>query len=103
MKPVVLRWVVLILLTLACANAASKTTVELILAQKSATPGTTVQAALRMKSAPGWHTYWRNGGDSGFQTDVKWQLPSGVTASGFEWPVPEKLSITKAGFICLRR
>lgn len=95
MKPVVFRWAVLFLLMVTSAGAANKTSVSLLLGQSAATPGSRIQAALRMSSPPHWHTYWRNGGDSGFQTTVQWELPPGVSVSPFQWPVPEKLSITK--------
>jgi thiol:disulfide interchange protein DsbD len=39
---------------------------------------------------PGWHTYWRNPGDSGLATDIKWTLPHGVTAGRIVWPRPER-------------
>ena len=40
---------------------------------------------------PGWHTYWKNSGDSGIPTQIKWQLPPGVTAGDIQWPLPKKL------------
>src|SRR5271154_2132640 len=40
---------------------------------------------------PGWHTYWKNSGDSGIPTQIKWQLPPGVTAGAIQWPLPKKL------------
>jgi thiol:disulfide interchange protein DsbD len=36
----------------------------------------------------GWHTYWRNPGDSGLPTRVKWDLPAGFGASEIRWPYP---------------
>jgi len=39
---------------------------------------------------PGWHTYWKNGGDSGGPTQIEWHLPKGITAGETAWPVPEK-------------
>jgi thiol:disulfide interchange protein DsbD len=39
--------------------------------------------------APGWHTYWRNPGESGMATEIDWDLPAGVTAGDIRWPVPE--------------
>ena len=39
---------------------------------------------------PGWHTYWRNGGESGGPTKIEWELPTGVSAEEAQWPVPEK-------------
>ncbi len=38
----------------------------------------------------GWHTYWRNPGASGMATEIKWELPPGVTAGEIQWPPPEK-------------
>ena len=37
-----------------------------------------------------WHTYWRNGGDAGEATEIKWTLPEGVTAGEINWPLPDK-------------
>lgn len=71
------------------ANAAH-TRASLLLAASAAKPGDTVLAAIRLRMDPGWHTYWRNGGDSGGPTKIEWELPSGVTAGEIQWPVPEK-------------
>ena len=59
----------------------------------TARPGDTVLAAVRLQMDSGWHTYWRNGGDSGGPTKIEWQLPAGVTAGDLQWPVPEKLTV----------
>jgi thiol:disulfide interchange protein DsbD len=40
---------------------------------------------------PGWHTYWKNPGAAGMATQIKWQLPPGVTAGEIQWPLPKKL------------
>src|SRR3989442_10982424 len=42
---------------------------------------------------PGWHTYWRNSGDSGAPTKIDWQLADGIKAGEIQWPVPEKLTV----------
>jgi len=52
------------------------------------TPGTTFHVGLRMEIEPGWHTYWRNPGDSGEPTLIVWDLPEGVTAGEIIWPAP---------------
>lgn len=52
------------------------------------TPGTTFHVGLRMEIEPGWHTYWRNPGDSGEPTHIGWDLPEGVTAGEIIWPAP---------------
>ena len=64
--------------------------VELVSMSQWATPGSTAVIALRQEIAPGWHTYWRNPGDSGEPTAISWRLPQGVTAGEIVWPVPER-------------
>jgi len=51
-----------------------------------------VWAAITQAIAPGWHTYWRNPGDSGLATSISWTLPSGVSAGEPRWPVPEQFN-----------
>jgi thiol:disulfide interchange protein DsbD len=43
-----------------------------------------------MDMPAGWHTYWKNGGDAGEATEIKWTLPPGITAGAIQWPVPAK-------------
>jgi thiol:disulfide interchange protein DsbD len=49
-----------------------------------------VQVALRQKIDKGWHTYWRNPGDSGEATKIAWTLPPGWTAGEIVWPTPSR-------------
>ena len=60
--------------------------------ESPAKPGSTVWVAIRQVIAPGWHTYWRNSGDSGLATSVTWILPKGVTAGEPQWPTPERFT-----------
>ena len=53
-------------------------------------PGQTVYVALRQKIDKGWHTYWRNAGDSGEPTTIAWTLPPGWKAGEFVWPAPQR-------------
>ena len=53
----------------------AKTKVSLLIEAASAKAGTTVYAGLHLKMPEGWHTYWKNPGDSGEATKVKWTLP----------------------------
>ncbi|MBA4803392.1 MAG: thioredoxin family protein [Brevundimonas sp.] len=55
-----------------------------------AAPGSTAVVAVRQDIAPGWHTYWRNPGDSGGATALDWTLPPGVVAGDIVWPLPER-------------
>jgi DsbC/DsbD-like thiol-disulfide interchange protein/cytochrome c biogenesis protein CcdA len=51
-------------------------------------PGLTFHVGLHMQIEPGWHTYWRNSGDSGEPTEINWRLPDGVSAGDIIWPAP---------------
>ena len=53
--------------------------------------GGRVTLALRQKINPGWHTYWRNPGDSGEPTRVFWRLPEGFSAGPLQWAPPSRL------------
>jgi len=66
---------------------------ELVAARDAMEPGQSLLVALRLKAKPGWHTYWRNPGDSGQPTSIEWQLPPGFSAGAIRWPVPQRLSI----------
>lgn len=68
-------------------------TAELVSATQGIAPGQTIHVALRQKIQKGWHTYWRNAGDSGEATKLVWTLPPGWSASDFTWPTPRRLPI----------
>ena len=55
-------------------------------------PGT-VWVGLQITHQPGWHTYWKNSGDSGLPTELQWTLPPGVMAGDIAWPLPQKIPI----------
>jgi thiol:disulfide interchange protein DsbD len=55
-------------------------------------PGRTVTVGLRLQMAPEWHTYWKNPGDSGLPTRVRWTLPPGFEAGPLVWPTPERFA-----------
>lgn len=56
----------------------------------SVRPGTPLRVALRLSVAPGWHVYWKNPGESGLPTTVRWELPAGFRAGSLWWPYPER-------------
>src|SRR5215471_775869 len=74
------------------AAPGAHTAVQLLLPVDTARAGDTVLAGIRLQMEPGWHSYWKNCGDSGAPTTIEWQLPPGVTAGEIQWPTPEKLS-----------
>ena len=63
---------------------------ELVPQAQGIAPGQTIQVALRQKIDKGWHTYWRNAGDSGEPTSIAWTLPPGWKVGEFVWPAPER-------------
>ena len=93
---------IIIFLSAIAGNSAraAHTEADLIL-PALAHPGDTVLVGVRLKMASGWHTYWKNPGAAGQATEIKWQLPSGVSAGEIQWPLPEKLppaDITTYGY-----
>jgi thiol:disulfide interchange protein/DsbC/DsbD-like thiol-disulfide interchange protein len=56
-------------------------------------PGQSFWVALELNIRDGWHTYWRNPGDSGQATTLKWQLPPGFTAGDIVWATPHRFEI----------
>ncbi len=48
---------------------------------------------LQIQHQPQWHTYWKNSGDSGKPTELRWTLPAGLQAGEIEWPVPHKIPV----------
>jgi DsbC/DsbD-like thiol-disulfide interchange protein len=86
-------------LALACAalapalaraqSAAVNVRADLVSSRAVIAPGETFTIALRQQIADGWHTYWRNPGDSGEPTKLDWTTPAGFTIAPNEWPAPE--------------
>jgi thiol:disulfide interchange protein DsbD len=85
---------ILVLFLALCAStpafAETLTRIHLLLSAQTARPGDVIWAGLQMDMPPPWHTYWRNGGDAGQPTEIKWTLPEGVTAGDIQWPLPDK-------------
>ena len=46
------------------------------------------QVLVTMHVDPGWHISWRNPGETGLPTTLRWSLPAGVSVTGEQWPVP---------------
>lgn len=54
-------------------------------------PGKNMRLGILLHLAPGWHVYWRNPGDAGLATSLKWKLPEGFSAGPIEWPLPKRI------------
>jgi DsbC/DsbD-like thiol-disulfide interchange protein len=70
------------------APQARHTKVALLAENDAVQPGRTLTLGIRLQMEPGWHTYWRNPGDSGLPTRVRWTLPAGFEAGEIRWPYP---------------
>jgi thiol:disulfide interchange protein len=74
-------------------NEPPKVSAKLIAENDGIAPGQTIWVALRQEITPGWHTYWRNPGDTGLATSLIWTLPAGFTASELKFPTPHRQRI----------
>lgn len=82
-------------LAFAAADFAKTPHVEarLVFENRNLVPGAENWVGLQLKIIPHWHVYWRNPGDSGLATTLKWQLPEGVTAGEILWPLPSRFPV----------
>jgi thiol:disulfide interchange protein len=75
------------------AVTSPRVTATLLSARDAVAPGERFHVALVQRIAPGWHTYWRNPGDSGEPTRIDWALPEGVAAGAIQWPAPKAIRV----------
>lgn len=69
--------------------AENKVKTNLINEQAAITAGKPFRLGILLNAEEGWHTYYKNPGDAGLPTELKWELPQGFTAGEIEWPAPE--------------
>ena len=66
---------------------------RLISEVSSVAPQQSFWVALELNIRDGWHTYWRNPGDSGRATQLTWDLPAGFSAEDIVWTTPERFEL----------
>src|SRR2546421_4436166 len=66
---------------------------ELVAERASLQPGKPALVGLKLRMEPQWHTYWRNPGDSGLPTKIKWHVPEGWKVGDIQWPFPQNLPV----------
>ena len=66
---------------------------QLVSQHLTAQPGKPTLVGLKLRMADQWHTYWKNPGDSGLPTRIKWELPAGWKAGEMQWPYPKPLPV----------
>lgn len=87
-------------------QVAGEVTVTAFAEQAAAAPGASIRLGILLEHAPGWHTYWRNPGDSGLPTEIVWRLvrddgsplvgqtaPLALAASEIQWPTPARMPV----------
>ncbi|NBT72786.1 MAG: hypothetical protein EBT14_01180 [Betaproteobacteria bacterium] len=74
--------------------------IRLISEQQALVAGQRQWFGLVLEHEPGWHTYWRNPGDSGLATTASWRLQDATGASVAQprlisqaWPTPSRLAV----------
>ncbi len=68
--------------------------VRVLLDHEALAPGALATVGVLFEIAPGWHTYWRNSGDTGMPIRVRFDAPEGVTIGDVLWPAPARYSAT---------
>jgi len=74
--------------TSALAQPARHVKASLLAGADAVVPGQPLTVGIRLEMDEGWHTYWRNPGDSGLPTRARWELPGGFSAGEIRWPYP---------------
>jgi len=84
------KWVFLVFAFASAVQAAAPahTQVSLVSEWQAVAPGESFDVGIRLKMDPGWHTYWKDPGDSGLATSIEWKLPKGFVADPIRWPKP---------------
>ncbi|MDR2513262.1 MAG: thioredoxin family protein [Puniceicoccales bacterium] len=75
-------------------TAGAHTQVSLISDHSTVSPGQSLLLGLRLISEPGWHTYWKEPGETGMPTSIAWARTGNATpadAEGWLWPPPKTL------------
>ena len=67
-------------------DASLKVHTQLVSELTTIRPGEPFWVALHQRIAPGWHTYWRNPGDSGEPVTLAWSAPPGFVTDDIAWP-----------------
>ena len=67
--------------------------VQLVVPSSALVRGQAASAGLYFKLEQGWHVYWKNAGDAGEPPRIQWTLPQGITATGLEFPAPQRLPV----------
>ena len=94
MKSTALVWAAFLpFLTSVLPASAANVDARLVAGVAAIRPGESFPLAVVLKMAPGWHTNWRNPGDSLVKTGVVFTLPDFFKASELRWPLPDRFRV----------
>lgn len=63
---------------------------DLLADHAAITPGGSAELAARFDIPGDWHIYWRNGGEGGLDTTLKWSVPNGYRVDSVRFPYPRR-------------
>lgn len=63
---------------------------RLVASAGRAEPGKPLGVGVLLRVQRGWHVYWRNPGDAGLPTSVRWTLPADFSVGPLRWPIPRR-------------
>jgi thiol:disulfide interchange protein DsbD len=72
---------------------ASHSSARLVSEYKSAAPGDVLWLGFELDPRDGWHSYWKNYGDSGAAPLLYWSLPDGVSAGEPLYATPHRMPV----------
>lgn len=75
------------------AAAQNQVQATIIADAASIAPGDSIRVGVHFKLPEHAHIYWRNPGDSGLATGIKWQLPHGAQLGELQWPNPKQFRV----------
>ncbi len=85
----ILLWAFLFVPVLARATPSEELVQAMLIADTSTLqPGQPFHLGVLFTIKPDWHIYWKNAGDTGLPTAVRFELPEGFVASDLQWPAP---------------
>lgn len=79
--------------TFLSAAGSKNVTARLVVEPSAIAPGVPFTVAVNLLHAPGWHTYFKEPGDSGLPTKIRWKVPDGFSAGEIQWPVPKRIEL----------
>jgi DsbC/DsbD-like thiol-disulfide interchange protein len=72
------------------AVRAAESSARILSSVSAVAPGESFLVGVRIDMPDGWHTYWKNPGDSGARPRFEWRVPAGLAMEPLPWPAPER-------------